>query len=135
MASVTAASTSTRSRPCPMALAIKPVTGFSQGRSNLSFTIRPSPARLRFSCLAQPKTVERVCGIVKKQLSLGDAETLTAATKFTELGADSLDTVEIVMGLEEEFGITLAEEKAQTIATIEQAADAIEELLKEKNDN
>jgi acyl carrier protein len=40
--------------------------------------------------------------------------------------------VEIVMGLEEEFGIEMAEEKAQSIATVEQAAALIEELLLEK---
>jgi len=40
--------------------------------------------------------------------------------------------VEIVMGLEEEFGIEMAEEKAQSIATVEQAAALIEELLFEK---
>lgn len=40
--------------------------------------------------------------------------------------------VEIVMGLEEEFGIEMAEEKAQTITTVEQAAELIEELLTDK---
>ncbi|XP_010531842.1 PREDICTED: acyl carrier protein 2, chloroplastic-like [Tarenaya hassleriana] len=132
MASVAGASASTQARPCQMAMAMKQVTGFTQGRSNLSFMLRPLPARLRFSCPAKPETVEKVCEIVKKQLSLDGSKTVTATTMFTELGADSLDTVEIVMGLEEEFGITMAEEKAQAIATIGQAADAIEELVKEK---
>ena len=40
--------------------------------------------------------------------------------------------VEIVMGLEEEFGIEMAEEKAQKIATVEQAAELIEELMQAK---
>ncbi|XP_010528831.1 PREDICTED: acyl carrier protein 2, chloroplastic-like isoform X4 [Tarenaya hassleriana] len=132
MASVARASTSMQARPFQMAMAMKPVTGFSQGRSSLSFRFRPSPARLTFSCPAKPETVEKVCEIVRKQLSLDDSEQVTAGTKFSELGADSLDTVEIVMGLEEEFGINMAEEKAQAIATIGQAADAIEDLVNDK---
>ena len=67
--------------------------------------------------------------IVKKQLSLKDDQKVVAETKFADLGADSLDTVEIVMGLEEEFDIEMAEEKAQKIATVEEAAELIEELV------
>ncbi|ESQ29798.1 hypothetical protein EUTSA_v10023810mg, partial [Eutrema salsugineum] len=73
----------------------------------------------------------RRCEVVKSQLSLKDGETVTAGTKFVDLGADSLDAVEIVMGLEEAFGIEMQEEKAQTITTVEQAAELIEELLLE----
>jgi acyl carrier protein len=90
------------------------------------------PARLAVSCAVKQETVEKVSEIVKKQLSLTDDQKVTAGTKFTELGADSLDTVEIVMGLEEEFGITMAEERAKEIATVQQAAELIEELVQEK---
>lgn len=44
---------------------------------------------------AKQETVEKVSEIVKKQLSLSDDQKVTAGTKFTELGADSLDTVYI----------------------------------------
>lgn len=70
--------------------------------------------------------------IVKKQLALADDVALTAASKFSDLGADSLDTVEIVMGLEEEFGISIEEDSSQNITTIQNAADVIEDLVGEK---
>ncbi|CAA7020309.1 unnamed protein product [Microthlaspi erraticum] len=110
----------------------KPVLVPSHGKTNLSFSLgRSIPTRLSVSCAAKPETVQKVSMIVKKQLSLKDDQKVVAETKFTDLGADSLDTVEIVMGLEEEFGIQMAEERAQKIATVEQAAELIEELMKE----
>ncbi|XP_019098549.1 PREDICTED: acyl carrier protein 2, chloroplastic-like, partial [Camelina sativa] len=63
------------------------------GRSNLSFKIRQLPSRLTVSCAAKPETVDKVCAIVKKQLSLDDTKKVEGATKFVDLGADSLDTV------------------------------------------
>jgi len=86
------------------------------------------PARLAISCAAKQETVEKVSEIVRKQLSLADDQKVTAGTKFTELGADSLDTVEIVMGLEEEFGVTMEEDRAKEIETVQHAAELIEEL-------
>lgn len=50
---------------------------------------------------------------------------VTAEAKFSDLGADSLDTVEIMMALEEKFEITLEEEGAEKIATVQDAADLI----------
>ncbi|KFK35619.1 hypothetical protein AALP_AA4G014700 [Arabis alpina] len=128
MASIAAASTS---MPRQMAIAVShPVQCFGNGRrSNLSFTLR---TRLSVSCAAKAETVDKVCAIVKKQLSLKETDKVTAETKFVELGADSLDTVEIVMELEQAFGIEMAEEKAQSITTVEQAAELIEELLTDK---
>ena len=82
------------------------------------------------SCAAaKPETVEKVCGIVRKQLAIPAETAITGDSKFASLGADSLDTVEIVMGLEEEFGISVEEESAQTIATVQDAADLIEGLI------
>jgi acyl carrier protein len=46
--------------------------------------------------------------------------------KFADLGADSLDTVEIIMALEETFKISLDEEGAQKISTVQEAADMIQ---------
>ncbi|CAM8911861.1 unnamed protein product [Rhodiola kirilowii] len=85
--------------------------------------------RFSLSCAAKPETVDKVCEIVKKQLALPEDTSVTGESKFATLGADSLDTVEIVMGLEEEFGISVEEESAQTIATVQDAADMIEKLL------
>ncbi|KAF3457300.1 hypothetical protein FNV43_RR01957 [Rhamnella rubrinervis] len=94
--------------------------------------LRSLPGRLQVSCAAKPETVNKVCEIVKKQLALPDNSTVTGESKFAALGADSLDTVEIVMGLEEHFGISVEEDSAQSIATVQDAADLIEDLVAKK---
>ncbi|CAB4285202.1 unnamed protein product [Prunus armeniaca] len=101
-------------------------------RNSLSFGLQQRSVRLSVSCAAKPETVEKVCTIVRKQLALPDDSAVTGESKFAALGADSLDTVEIVMGLEEEFGISVEEDSAQSIATVQDAADLIEKLI-EKN--
>ncbi|KAK4436771.1 Acyl carrier protein 4, chloroplastic [Sesamum alatum] len=83
-------------------------------------------------CAAKAETVEKVKEIVRKQLALSPETKLTPQTKFTELGADSLDTVEIVMGLEEEFNISVEEENSENITTIQEAADLIDKLCDKK---
>lgn len=92
-------------------------------------SLRLRAVQFRVSCVAKPETVTKVCEIVRKQLALPDDSAVSGDSKFAALGADSLDTVEIVMGLEEEFGISVEEESAQTIATVQDAADLIEKLL------
>ncbi|XP_073300492.1 acyl carrier protein 1, chloroplastic-like [Primulina huaijiensis] len=86
----------------------------------------------QYSCAAKPETVDKVCQIVRKQLALPADREVCGESKFAALGADSLDTVEIVMGLEEEFGISVEEESAQSITTVQEAADMIEKLLEKK---
>ncbi|KAI4311213.1 hypothetical protein MLD38_036124 [Melastoma candidum] len=107
--------------------------------ATLRFCARPFPCSSQYifttvekSVQAKPETVDKVCKIVKKQLALPDDSSLTGESKFASLGADSLDTVEIVMGLEEEFGISVEEDTAQSIATVQDAADMIEMLLEKK---
>ncbi|KAD4889141.1 hypothetical protein R6Q59_033977 [Mikania micrantha] len=90
-------------------------------------------SRIRMCCSAKPETVDRVCEIVKTQLALSSDSVVTPDSKFTTLGADSLDTVEIVMTLEEEFGISVEEENSQNITTVQEAADLIEKLVEKKN--
>ncbi|XP_075657107.1 acyl carrier protein 1, chloroplastic-like isoform X1 [Castanea sativa] len=96
--------------------------------------VYPSLRTSRFNvcCAAKPETVQKVCEIVKKQLALSDETELTPESKFAALGADSLDTVEIVMGLEEEFDISVEEESSQNITTVQEAADLIEKLVQKK---
>ncbi|XP_050276110.1 acyl carrier protein 1, chloroplastic-like isoform X1 [Quercus robur] len=96
--------------------------------------VYPSLRTSRFNvcCSAKPETVQKVCEIVKKQLALSDETELTPESKFAALGADSLDTVEIVMGLEEEFDISVEEESSQNITTVQEAADLIEKLVQKK---
>ncbi|GFQ07532.1 acyl carrier protein 4 chloroplastic [Phtheirospermum japonicum] len=81
---------------------------------------------------AKAETLEKVSGIVRKQLALSEETQLTPQTKFSELGADSLDTVEIVMGLEEAFDISVEEENSENITTIQEAADLIDKLVDKK---
>ncbi|XVE65683.1 hypothetical protein DITRI_Ditri08aG0019400 [Diplodiscus trichospermus] len=110
-----------------------PLRGISVNHVSFpSLRTRPGSLCFRVSCKAKPETVEKVCEIVRKQLALPDDSSVTGESKFAALGADSLDTVEIVMGLEEEFGISVEEESAQNITTVQDAADLIEKL-KEKN--
>ncbi|CAL0309038.1 unnamed protein product [Lupinus luteus] len=103
-----------------------------KGRNFPSITLQPRAPLFQIACAAKPETVEKVCNIVKKQLALPSESAVTGESKFSALGADSLDTVEIVMGLEEEFGITVEEESAQTITTVQEAADMIDKLLESK---
>ncbi|KAL6350344.1 hypothetical protein AAG906_004294 [Vitis piasezkii] len=91
-------------------------------------------SRFRVSCSAKPETVQKVCEIVKKQLALPAESELTPESKFAALGADSLDTVEIVMSLEEEFGISVEEESSQNITTVQEAADLIEKLVQKNSE-
>ncbi|KAF8054630.1 hypothetical protein N665_1322s0014 [Sinapis alba] len=88
--------------------------------------------RLQINCSAKPETVQKVSDIVKEQLALSADTALTAESKFSALGADSLDTVEIVMALEEKFNISVEETDAQNITTIQEAADLIEDLVQKK---
>ncbi|CAL5413214.1 unnamed protein product [Camellia sinensis] len=102
------------------------------GKCFPSLRLRPVTHRFRISCAAKPETVDKVCEIVRKQLALPAGTAVTGDSKFATLGADSLDTVEIVMGLEEEFGISVEEESAQNIATVQDAADLIDKLIEKK---
>ena len=68
---------------------------------------------------------EKVKDIIVEELG-GEREKLTDAASFMEdLGADSLDTVELVMALEEEFETEIPDEEAEKITTVQQAVDYI----------
>ncbi len=74
---------------------------------------------------------EKVKKIIIDQLGVDEAE-VTAEAKFVDdLGADSLDTVELVMALEEEFGIEIPDEDAEKIATVQDAITYIREHKKD----
>uniref|UniRef100_A0A0E0IN12 Acyl carrier protein n=1 Tax=Oryza nivara TaxID=4536 RepID=A0A0E0IN12_ORYNI len=98
-------------------------------KNNVAFTLQPVTQRFAVLRAAKKETVEKVCDIVKKQLVLPEGTDVTGASKFTDLGADSLDTVEIVMGLEEAFKISVDESSAQSIATVEDAAELIDKIV------
>lgn len=69
---------------------------------------------------------ERVKKIVVEQLGVKEDEVTSAASFVDDLGADSLDTVELVMALEEEFETEIPDEEAEKITTVQQAIDYIE---------
>lgn len=72
---------------------------------------------------------ERVRKIVGEQLGVKEDELSNGASFVNDLGADSLDTVELVMALEEEFDIEIPDEKAEKITTVQQAIDHIDANL------
>lgn len=74
---------------------------------------------------------ERVKKIVVEQLGVKEEEASNEASFVDDLGADSLDTVELVMALEEEFETEIPDEDAEKIATIQQAIDYIKARAKE----
>ena len=73
---------------------------------------------------------EKVKKIIVDQLGVDDAEVTPEAKFIDDLGADSLDTVELVMALEEEFGIEIPDEDAEKIATVRDAINYIQEHKK-----
>lgn len=68
---------------------------------------------------------ERVKKIVVEQLGVSEDEVTEDASFVDDLGADSLDTVELVMALEEEFECEIPDEEAEKITTVQQAIDYI----------
>lgn len=72
---------------------------------------------------------ERVQDIVVQQLGVDKAKVTLNANFANDLGADSLDTVELVMAIEEEFSIEIPDEDAEKIATLDQAIQFIEQAV------
>ena len=68
---------------------------------------------------------ERVKKIVVEQLGVNEGEVKPDASFVDDLGADSLDTVELLMALEEEFDCEIPDEQAEKITTVKQAIDYI----------
>ena len=73
---------------------------------------------------------EQVKSIVAEQLGVKGDEVTNEASFVDDLGADSLDTVELVMALEEEFKTEIPDEEAENINTVNQAIDYINAHLK-----
>jgi acyl carrier protein len=68
---------------------------------------------------------QRVKKIVAEQLGVNESEVKTESSFVNDLGADSLDTVELVMALEEEFECEIPDEDAEKITTVQQAIDYV----------
>ena len=75
-------------------------------------------------------TYDRVKKVVVEQLEVSEDEVTPTASFIDDLGADSLDVVELVMGLEEEFDIEIPDEDAEKIATVGDAITYIDDKTK-----
>ena len=75
---------------------------------------------------------ERVKQIIVEQLGVDEGEVTPTASFVDDLGADSLDTVELVMAFEEAFSIEIPDEDAEKIATVKDAVDYIDKHAKGK---
>jgi len=67
----------------------------------------------------------RVKAIIVDKLGVDESEVTPAASFTNDLGADSLDTVELIMELEKEFGISIPDDQAEKISTVQDAIDYI----------
>ena len=77
--------------------------------------------------MAAEDTFEKVKKIIAEQLGVDEGEITNESHFIDDLGADSLDTVELVMALEEEFGIEIPDEDAEKIQTVGDVKKYIEE--------
>jgi acyl carrier protein len=73
---------------------------------------------------------ERVKNIIVDKLSVEESEVTNEASFTNDLGADSLDTVELIMEFEKEFGITIPDDQAEKISTVGDAISFIEKIEK-----
>jgi acyl carrier protein len=74
--------------------------------------------------------VEKVKQIIAEQLGVDEGEVTPSASFVDDLGADSLDQVELVMALEEAFGVEIPDEDAEKLRTVRDALDYIEKHAK-----
>jgi len=73
---------------------------------------------------------DKVKHIIVEQLGVDEEEVKAEASFVDDLGADSLDVVELVMALEEEFGLEISDEDAEKLTTVKQATEYIQSRTK-----
>ncbi len=78
--------------------------------------------------MTQPEILEKVKDLVSKQLSVNEKQVTAEASFIEDLGADSLDTVELIMSLEEKFDIEISDEDAEKIKTVQDVVEYIEKI-------
>ena len=90
----------------------------------------PSPAFTRpsTSLFMSAELEAKVKGIIVEQLGVDAENVINTASFIDDLGADSLDTVELIMAIEEEFDTEIPEEEAASIATVQDAIDFVTKL-------
>jgi acyl carrier protein len=75
------------------------------------------------------EVVEKVAKIISEQLDVSEDDVVLSASFVDDLGADSLDQVELIMAIEEEFDISIPDEDAEKIVTVQDAVDYINKAL------
>ena len=75
--------------------------------------------------------VERIKKIICEQLDVAEEDVVPNASFVDDLGADSLDQVELIMAMEEEFNVSITDEDAEKIATVQNAIDYVRKALGE----
>jgi acyl carrier protein len=86
--------------------------------------------RLKLNFTIMSDITSRVKKIIVDKLGVDEAEVTPEASFTNDLGADSLDTVELIMEFEKEFNISIPDEQAETITTVGQAVTYLEEHAK-----
>ncbi len=79
--------------------------------------------------MASKEMIQKVKEIIVEQLGVDISEVVESASFIDDLGADSLDTVELVMAFEEQFGIEIPDEDADQIATVGAAIEYLEKKI------
>ncbi|MBI4858935.1 MAG: acyl carrier protein [Candidatus Riflebacteria bacterium] len=79
--------------------------------------------------MTQEEVFAKVKDLVSKQLSIDEKEVTKEASFIEDLGADSLDTVELIMSLEDEFDIEIPEDEAEKIKTVQNVVEYIQAHL------
>lgn len=74
----------------------------------------------------------RVNALIVEKLSVEESDVIPTASFTNDLGADSLDIVELIMEFEKEFNISISDEKAEKITTVGEAIQAVEDILSVK---
>ena len=77
--------------------------------------------------MANEKVIERVKALIADSLGVAEDEIVPTASFIEDLGADSLDIVELVMAIEKEFDIEISDDDAERIGTVQDAIDYIHE--------
>jgi acyl carrier protein len=75
--------------------------------------------------------VERIKKIICEQLDVAEEDVVPSASFVDDLGADSLDQVELIMAMEEEFNVSITDEDAEKIVTVQNAIDYVKKALGE----
>ncbi len=84
--------------------------------------------------MTEEEIVKQVKAIIVDKLGVEDTEVTESANFTNDLGADSLDTVELLMEFERVFGIKIPDEETSTIATVKDAIDKVKEKLAGKEE-